>query len=468
MTDQTAQEDEDLAALRAANAALRAETARLRADLSAALEVIARLEERVDELEQRRPPPASFARANTPRAPEQDKPPRQKRDQRHNAGRRREEPTQVVLHALERCPDCGYLLRGHGRARTRQIVDLPESAPLVITEHRFLKRHCPVCDRWHTPRADWAGQALGQGRFGPRLVSLVAYLRSRARLPLALIQEVLHSLYGLRVSVGALVGLLARLQHETQPEHEALRAALRASPVAHMDETGWREDGQNGYLWTLATPGPAAVRYYAYDRSRAGAVATRLLEGFAGVLATDFYGAYNRYGGKHQRCWAHLLRDLHALTEAHAADPAVVAWAQQVRALYDEAQERLRGPTPLTGAQRDALFRRLEDRAHRLGLRHSGRANKAHPCYALCHRLLRHQGELFQFVRLPGLAADNNLAERSLRPRVIARKISGGTRSPAGSRTRCGLDSLFETWHARRLNPFQECLALLHSRLPQT
>lgn len=468
MTEETARED--LAALRAENAALRAENAQLRADLSAALEVIAHLEERVAALEQRRPPSPPFVRANTPRPPAEKPKTRQQRERRHNAGRRREEPTQVVLHALERCPDCGYLLRGHSQARTRQIVDLPAPAPLVITEHRFLKRHCPVCERWHTPRADWGGQALGQGRFGPRLVSVVAYLRSRARLPLAVIQEALHSLYGLRLSVGALVGLLGRLQHETQPEQEALRAAVHRSPVAHMDETGWREDGQNGYVWVLATPGPgpAAVRYYAYDRSRAGTVATRLLEGFTGVLATDFYGAYNRYAGKHQRCWAHLVRDLHALTEEHAADPAVVAWAQQVRALYDEAQERLRGPTPLTAAQRAALYRRLEARAHTLGLRHSGRANKAHPCYALCHRLLRHQGELFQFVRLPGLAADNNLAERSLRPRVIARKISGGTRSPAGSRTRFGLDSLFETWHARGLNPFQECLTLLHSRLPPT
>jgi|SRR5919204_1194760 hypothetical protein len=459
-------EQDELAALRAENAALRAETAQLRADLSAALDVIAHLEERVAELEQRRPPPPPFVRANTP-GPKKEHP-RKRRARRHNAGRRREEPTRVVLHALEHCPDCGYLLRGRSVARTRQIVDLPEPAAPVVTEHRFLKRHCPACGRWHTPRPDWGGQALGQGRFGPRLVSLVAYLRSRARLPLAVIQEVLRSLYGLRLSVGALVSLLGRLQREAQPEQEALRAAVRTSPVAHMDETGWREDGQNGYVWALATPGPDAVRYYAYDRSRAGTVATRLLDGFAGVLGTDFYGAYNRYAGRHQRCWAHLLRDLHALKEEHASDPAVVAWAQEVRALYDEAQERLRDPTPLAGAQRDALYRRLEERAHTLGLRHAGRANKAHPCYALCHRLLRHQGELFQFVRVPGVAADNNLAERCLRPRVVTRKISGGTRSPAGSRTRFGLDSLFETWHARGLNPFQECLALLHSRLPQT
>src|ERR671938_325413 len=159
-------EQDELAARRAENAALRAETAPLRADLSAALDVIAHLEERVAELEQRRPPPPPFVRANTPGP--QEEPPRTRRARRHNAGRRREEPTRVVLHALEHCPDCGDLLRGWSVARTRQIVDLPDPAAPVVTEHRFLKRHCPACGRWPTPRPDWGGQALGQGRCGPR------------------------------------------------------------------------------------------------------------------------------------------------------------------------------------------------------------------------------------------------------------------------------------------------------------
>ena len=84
----------------------------------------------------------------------------------------------------------------------------------------------------------------------------------------------------------------------------------------------------------------------------------------------------------------------------------------------------------------------------------------------MAKRLLRHQDELFQFVLLPGLPADNNLAERSLRPLVIMRKISGGTRSPAGSQTRLTLASLFATWRARQLNPFGECLAALQHLAP--
>ena len=91
-------------------------------------------------------------------------------------------------------------------------------------------------------------------------------------------------------------------------------------------------------------------------------------------------------------------------------------------------------------------------------------------------RALRHQDELFQFVLVPGLPADNNLAERSIRPLVppalaatgdgVMRKISGGTRSPAGSKTRLTLASVFQTWAARNRNPFTECLTALQPLSP--
>src|SRR5262249_26579564 len=101
-------------------------------------------------------------------------------------------------------------------------------------------------------------------------------------------------------------------------------------------------------------------------------------------------------------------------------------------------------------------------RAHTLGLQYA--RSKQHPCQALAKRLLRHEDELFQFVLIEGLSADNNLAERSIRPLVVIRKISGGSRSAEGTKTPMVLASLFETWQARGLNPFAECLTLLSQR----
>lgn len=159
---------------------------------------------------------------------------------------------------------------------------------------------------------------------------------------------------------------------ETERVREAAEAAkeqVRQSLVVHGDETGWRESGQNGYVWCFCTP--EGSRYYEYDRSRGGAVARRILgTQFKGTLVTDFYAAYNDLPCEHQRCWGHLLRDLHKLKEEHkgADHEEVVRWAEEVRAMYDTAQTCLRrehGPPSQT--EREVLYIALMEKVRELG-----------------------------------------------------------------------------------------------------
>ena len=453
-------EHEELVHLRAENATLRAVVAALQSAGQAAQERIAVLEATVAQLQAaphapKGPPP--FVKKNTP-PPAGERPARKKRAAPHNKARRRAEPTQIIYHEFARCPQCTHLLRGGHEVWRRQIIELPAPVPVEVIEHRMMTRHCPVCQAWQTPKVHFGDQVVGQGRLGVRLLSLLVYLRTVGRLPVRTIVAYLRTMQGLELSEGGVVEALHAVRRAATPAYEALKAEARAAAAAHMDETGWREGGQNGYIWTLATPGPRAVRVYAYDHSRAGAVARTLLGQFAGYLITDFYCAYNNYSAKQQRCWAHFLRDLHALRVEHARDPSVRRWVRQVMALYRLGRWAVRR-RPLSAAQRSALADRLDAAAQRLGLRYA--TENAHPCHTLAHRLLRHQGEFFAFVRTDAVAADNNLAERSLRPVVIARKISGGSRSPEGTATRLVLASLCGTWLARGLNPFLACLALL-------
>ena len=74
-----------------------------------------------------------------------------------------------------------------------------------------------------------------------------------------------------------------------------------------------------------------------------------------------------------------------------------------------------------------------------------------------------HIKELFVFVAEPEVPPDNNAAERSLRPVVVSRKISGGTRSRQGTGTKMTLASIFGTWRAQGLNPLTACRQLLTS-----
>jgi hypothetical protein len=434
----------------------------LLAENAALKQLVAELQEQVEVLSsqlaefEKKQKTSSFVKANRPKKEGSVKT-RKKRAGWHNQARRREEPTRVERHAVEECARCGYHLQGESEDYRRQVVELPEPQPVEVIEHRMVKRWCPVCRAWQRPEMEWGERVVGQGRIGVRLGALIAYLHQSLRAPVRVIQRYLVTIHQVRLSAGEISELLKRLYRQVRPAIDQLKAEVRQQPVVHGDETGWREDGQNGYVWCLATDGEAAIRYYEYDRRRNREVVTRLLgDEFKGHLVSDFYSAYNVYDGPHQRCWVHLLRDLKHLQEEHQAEGEIVSWVLAVRYQHQDARQA----QPLADAtKRQRLYAALWQRTELLGLQYA--QVKKHPCQALAKRLLRHLDELYQFVLYPQVPADNNLAERALRPVVVQRKISGGTRSRAGSETRLGLASLFGTWQARNLNPYHEFLALL-------
>ena len=373
-------------------------------------------------------------------------------------GRRRMVPTRTVAHALESCPDCGAALCGGAVVRRRQVLHVPP-APVEVIEHVALRRVCPGCGRAHTPPLDLGAAVLDHQRVSIATMAYIATLRALGRLPLRTIQWLLDALHGLRLSVGGLVGILRAVADRAAPALEELRARVRGSPVVNADETGWREDGANGYVWFFGTP---TLRYFRRESSRGGAVVAEALgDAFAGALVSDCYAAYNTYIGPHQRCWAHLLRDVHDLRLAHPGDADVAAWADALHALYREAKRQAALDRP--AGERLAAWDTLERQLAAL-CRPFWAADCAAPQATLCRRVDLFLDELLTFVADPTVPPDNNLAERSLRPLVIARKISGGSRSAAGSATTMALASLFATWQAQGRDPLTACRLTLHTQ----
>lgn len=294
--------------------------------------------------------------------------------------------------------------------------------------------------------------------------------------------RLLKNLYRIELSAGALVRAVAQVAQRAAPAVAHIQTAIRASPVVHADETGWREDGRNGYAWTLSTP---TLRYFVRGTREKAMVEERVPSGrgsdFAGVLVSDFYVASTSDDGSHQYCWAHLLRDLHDVTLRHPRDAGVRGWAEAITALFGRAQvwtsddpgqrrqaqqafqAELRAlcapfvPPPPTTPDFDAIAADPDPTG--------GAEAKAPipPQRLLAQRIARHLEDLFVFVADPAVPPTNNAAERSLRHLVVSRKISGGSRSPAGTAATMTLATVFGTWRAQGRNPFAECRLLLSS-----
>ena len=354
-------------------------------------------------------------------------------------------------HAVEQCPECGRKLEGGWAHGCRQVIEVVLQKRVV--EHVFIARRCGVCRKRWIPTAAESGLGVqGKRRFGASVQALAAWLHIQGRTPLETIRKLLWEGCELAISRGEVLNLLEGVKQAGETELEGLLQQLRLAPAVCADETGWREDGQNGYLWGFFTP---ELRYYEFRDTRSGQVPVDVLgEEYAGTVICDFYAAYNRMGVL-QRCWPHLLRDAKELAEINADRPEVVAWEQALRDLYREAKDfsspRLR--------HRRAARRTFEARAAALARPYA--EDPEAPQRVLSHRILKHLHELFVFVEDLTVPGDNNLAERSLRPAVIARKISGGTRSTEGSKRRMGLMSLFGTWSAQGRPALKSCRELL-------
>lgn len=426
-------------------------------------EEIDRLTQRVRELEQKQgpggPPGGAMPGTKPTETPAADaapeRPERKRRTQ--GFGWRAPEPTESVDHAVENCRSCGMALFGGSVKRRRLVVDLPEVRP-TVTEHRYWERRCPCCGTRQTPGPELAGVVAGEQRFGVRLVSMITVLREELRVPYQQIRRWLRLVYGLTVSVGAIVSATQRLAERGSAQMTAIADQVRGSPVVHLDETGWRENGRNRYLWIATST--SAMSIQVGNRAK-GMVRLLLGDQFAGVLVSDFYAAYHHYAGVKQRCWAHLLRDIHALCVANPDDPSVQRWAASVHAVYHDAVSE---PSATTGHERAIQRRHFENRLllvcqpfwDELDDREA-----AVPQRTLCLRIASHIDELFVFVEFPEVPPDNNAAERGLRHTVVSRKVSGGTRSEKGTDTKTTLATLFGTWRLQQRNPLGACLLLL-------
>lgn len=379
--------------------------------------------------------------------------------------RKKEVPTEQIFHAAESCSNCGDTLFGKPSvAYTHQVIDIPVVS-YTVTEHVICRRWCLKCHKQVMPIVDLSGSAIGKKRIGVNLAAAITTMRDRLRLPLAAIQKYLKLFHKLDLSEGEIVKILDTVAGKGKSQYDSLLDQIRAADSVHADETGGRENGINGYFWSFSTE---KIHYLLYRKSRGKTVVEEIVgkdsERFNGVLTTDFYAAYNTYSGFHQRCWVHFLRDIHELKEEYKKHPPLNIWSKSVRQLYEEAKV-YKGPDPNLpiGLQTQERIDKQREFEQRLKVICMPYVKTDAPMSTLCARAVTFLQELFVFIRFPNVKSDNNPAERIIRHTVVARKISGGTKTPKGSQTKAILTSLFDTWQLQNLNPLQQCRLLLTS-----
>jgi hypothetical protein len=328
--------------------------------------------------------------------------------------------------------------------RTRFIEDIPEVQP-VVTEHVIHRDWCPKCRIKVEPVVT---DALPNSTLGNRVLVLSAWLHYALGNTLSQIVEVFNFHVQMKLSQGGLVQMWHRLADVLYGWYEQIHREALDSAVLHADESGWRVDGKTHWLWCFAHN---TLTYFMIDGCRGSPALLKFFcEEFAGILVSDFWGAYNAVAcALRQTCLVHLFRDLEHVEKYKTPGAAWPAFAKQLRRLLGDAIRLWRRKTEYSAEE-------YASRRSRIGQRLESLVDADWACpqaRRLIKRLRRHRDDMFTFLDQPGVPFDNNLAERSIRPAVIIRKNSNGNRSENGANMQAILMSILFTLKKRGYNP---------------
>jgi transposase len=442
--------------------ALRAENALLRAENAALIERLAELERRLGlNSGNSGKPPSSDGLKKPVRVSSLREPSGKKTGgQKGHPGEtlcRVEKPDATIDHYPEVCAACGEPLTtamatGHV---ARQVFDLPEPQPLIVTEHRAHGCCCAACGA--QTRGAFPDGVTAPVQYGKRIGAFVLYLLHYQLLPEKRLATLMVDLFGVHLATAT----IARISQDCAQRFEGFAKAVRdhvaTAPVKHMDETGLRIGGKLQWLHIAST---AWLTFY-----RVAAKRGSLLAKVTGIVVHDHWKPYYTMAGVlHALCNAHHLRELKALVEIEKED-----WAFRMQRL-------LRLACHLTNLAREhdvplkpgllALIERRYDAIVAHGLAYhealpplAKTRRRGRPPRRVGHNLLlrlsTRRQDVLRFLTDPTVPFTNNLAERDGRMMKLRQKISGGFRSENGAKEFAVIRSVLSTARKQRRNMLQ-------------
>ncbi|HTE19578.1 MAG TPA: IS66 family transposase [Armatimonadota bacterium] len=364
--------------------------------------------------------------------------------------RRTETPDATVDHYPQACTACGTALTAAMATDhiARQVFDLPEPRPLIVTEHRAHACRCAACGR--QTRAAFPAGVTAPVQYGTRVAACVLYLLHYQLLAEKRLAEVMADLFGVTLVTATIARISRDAARRCQGFADAVRDQVAAAPLKHLDETGFRIGGKTQWLHIAST---VLLTFYRISPKRGS-----LLASVTGIVVHDHWKPYYTLEGVlHALCNAHHLRELKALVEieedcasrmqrllrraCHATNlardrsiplkPGMLALIERrYDAILAEGLAFHAAQPPLVSAAAAAYRRgRL---ARRVG-------------HNLLLRLSIRKQDVLRFLTDPRVPFTNNLVERDGRMMKLRQKISGGFRSEAGAEDFAVIRSLLST-----------------------
>jgi transposase len=335
--------------------------------------------------------------------------------------------------------------------RTIQQIELVEK-PFRVVEYTAYSIWCQDCGCYH--QASLPQHIAKAGLFGPRLTSLVVYLKGKIHASYSGIRDFFQDVVGVKVSRGYVAKLLHKASQAFAQPYEELIELLPQQTRLNGDETGHKDNGQRYWIWCFRA---ASFVVFTIDPSRGAEVLMRILgKDFKGILGCDYYAAYRKYARQCsvlvQFCLAHLIRDVKYLCEF--PDVQVQRYGRRLLAGLQALFWTLHRKDQLSARAFEAELQQAHDQIWKAAIPSS--AGPYHRLiYNMAERFYHHGEAYFQFITTAGIDPTNNVVEQAMRFVVIDRHITQGTRSPRGRQICERLWTVMATCALHQRSPFQ-------------
>ena len=379
---------------------------------------------------------------------------KQKRGRRGKKGRKgagnkpkEKSPTKHITSKVSQCAKCGNDLRSAAvlpSSKTRIVEDIVDT-PLEIEVIAVLQeqKYCKACQKVTTAKTDIA---LPKSDTGLNTTVHLIYLWISMCLPFTRIASYLVTIFGQNLSTAGLCAQVIRVSKIMNPVYDEILEDVKQSDILHADETGWRVQGKNWWLWVFGSKESAI---YTIDKSRGKDVVHRILGSFfMGVLVVDGWRAYMSLLCEQQSCMAHLLRKIRKL---YAAFPHL----EEVCKFYIKFRRILRDGQRLQAKRVELepfIFKRRLDKLH---LRLDALINWENPNEILeqiIKKVSNQRPRILTFVEHPNVPCHNNYGEYLIRIGVLKRKVSFGSKSAKGAQAYATLLSIYVTCKLRGIS----------------
>jgi transposase len=367
-----------------------------------------------------------------------------------DAGASSEPPIEVPV-TVGQCPSCGGELR-YERTDEATVTDMPQAAQAEVKSYAVEVRRCERCgQRVRGQHPDVAPDQYGATahRVGPRVKAAAHAVHYGMGVPVCKLPAVLREFSGIAVTQSALSqDALKKSEGVVGNAYQELRRGVATAPAVYTDDTGWRIHGQTAHLMTFDTE--QSTVFQIRQRHRNEEVRELIPADYGGVMVTDrgkSYDAEEFLGVKQQKCLDHLKENINEVLE-HKAGRAR-SFGLKLKSILREARQLWRDQRAGKAKKFLGEAERIEEELTR-HLRHRMLKDEDNQRLLDGIGLQHDRGRVLLFLHDPTIEPTNNRGERALRPAVIVRKLSHGSKNERGAEAFAGFTSVIQTVAKKR------------------